>query len=249
MKNSQEIEQLWMEYKKNRTDSVKKQLIEHYAPLIKIIASKFKMNNYQGLEFDDLIHYGVIGLVDAIEKFDIEKNIKFESYATLRIRGEIIDNIRRTDWAPRCVRKNQKDIATTINSLEESLGRVPSDIEVAEKLGITLAEYVKQLEEINLLQILSVDAQFQMIDTSPQNIDSTEEVVERQWVISKLKETIEKLPERDQLLLHLYYFEELTFKEIGIVLGVSDSRVSQLHVRCIGKLRALLEKHNITCPI
>lgn len=249
MKTSQDVEQLWMEYKVNRTDSVKNQLIEHYAPLIKIIASKLKINMYNGFELDDLINYGIIGLVDAIEKFDITKSIKFESYATMRIRGEIIDCIRRVDWAPRCVRKNQKEIAIAVQTLEDKLGRVPTDIEIADELGISLEEYIKQLEEVNILQVLSLDDQFQVIDNNPKELTSIEEETEKEWIIKTLKDTIEKLPERDRLIIQLYYFEELTFKEISLVLGISDSRVSQLHVRCIGKLRALLERHHITCPL
>lgn len=249
MKNVQNAENLWMEYSKNRTDSVKKQLIEAYVPLIKIIASKIKVNAYQGLDFNDLMSYGIVGLIDAIDKFNPTMNVKFESYATIRIRGEIIDSIRRIDWAPRYVRKNQKNISSAVSLLEDDLGRTPTEEEVCYEIGVTLEEYTKMLDEINLLQVSSIDEQFKEVNNSPKKEPSTEEVVEKEEVLTALAESIENLPERDQQIVKLYYFEELSLKEIGKLLGISDSRTSQLHIRSISRLREMLDRRNITCPL
>ena len=188
------------------------------------------------MEYDDLVGYGVFGLIDAIEKFDIEKKVKFETYASLRIRGAIIDSIRDLDWAPRSLRKKGKELERAYFEVENRLGHSASDQEIADHLGITTDELHKLLQEVNMSQMISLEDYLDQnheigLDGLTMDRDTTrpEQRIEIVELRETLAEAIEKLPEKERMVVTLYYFEELTLKEISHIMKVSESRISQLH--------------------
>lgn len=246
MTHKKNINEILETYHRTKDIKLKHFLIEYYAQLVKIVASRLKIHLVQGLELDDLIGYGVIGLVDAIEKYDPTKNIKFETYASVRIRGEILDSMRKADWAPRELRKNQKLITTTEKKLEEVLCRTPTDEEVMAELGLNKDSFLKIKDDINMLQMISLDDDTIKLN-SKQLIDySLENQIEKTSSLEVLKNALAQLPEREQMIIKLYYYNELTFKEIGEILNLSFSRVSQLHMLSMLKLKELIGKENIS---
>ncbi len=232
------------------TPQQKDKLIMEYAPLIKFIAQKIAVRLPSNIELDDLISSGVIGLMDAIEKYDPTRDNKFKTYAEFRIRGSILDELRAQDWVPRSVRDKAKLLDRTIGELETELGRSPEDEEVAAKLGMTMDEFYDLVNQVRPVSVLSIDerATFSNVDKksilsilegaklnnpfNQLNSKSVKEVVTR---------AIEELPERQRLVLSLYYYEDLNLKEIGKVLRVTESRVSQLHAQAVARLRAKLQ--------
>lgn len=250
IKNGEELEHLWEDYKKNPTKDVKDRIIVGYTPLVKYIAGRMNVYLSNNVEYDDLVSYGIFGLIDAVDKFKLTKNVKFETYATLRIRGAILDNIRKMDWVPRTLRQKQKQLDKTLNELEIELGRFPTDEEIAKKLDIKVEEVGKLIQETNVSSIISLE------DYTEQNYESNvleikedrntltpEKQLENEEVKELLKSAMEELNEREKKLVFLYYFEELTLKEISKVLEVSESRVSQLHSNVLLKMRKRLGKY------
>lgn len=231
------------------TPQQKDKLILEYAPLIKFIAQKIAVRLPPNIELDDLISSGVIGLMDAIEKYDPTRDNKFKTYAEFRIRGSILDELRAQDWVPRSVRDKAKMLDRTLIELEATLGRSATDDEVAEKLGISIDDFHDLVNQVRPVSVLSIDdaATFSNVDKksilnllescklnnpyNQLNLKSVKQVVAR---------AIEELPERQRLVLSLYYYEDLNLKEIGRILRVTESRVSQLHAQAIAKLRAKL---------
>lgn len=246
----QSIDKTWKRYKAHKDLEAKQELIIHYAYLVKLVAGRVNiyLNNY--VELGDLIGYGIIGLIDAIDKFSLDKNVKFDTYASLRIRGAILDEIRKLDWIPRSLRKKQKELAKTVQELGMSLGRQPQDQEIAHALGLKMQDYYELLQQTNISNLLFID------DCAPQiaNIEDTttpkpEYHVERQEILEDLTHAMEELPERERMVITLYYFEEMTLKEISSILEVSESRVSQLHTKAVSRLRITLEKHDKVMPL
>lgn len=234
------------------TPAQKDKLIMEYAPLIKFIAQKIAIRLPANIELDDLISSGVIGLMDAIEKYDPSRDNKFKTYAEFRIRGSILDELRAQDWVPRSVRDKAKLLDRTMISLEAELGRTASDEELAMKLGITMDEFHDLVNQVRPVSVLSIDeaTTFSSVDkksimnllescrlNNPYNQLNLKTVKE---VVAK---SIEELPERQRLVLSLYYYEDLNLKEIGRVLRVTESRVSQLHAQAITRLRSKLTAH------
>ncbi|MDR2363682.1 MAG: RNA polymerase sigma factor WhiG [Spirochaetaceae bacterium] len=243
-------EELWVDYRKTRDPRIRENFIRQYAPLVKYVAGKVAIGMPANVEFDDLVGYGAFGLMDAIDKFDPEKNVKFKTYAVTRIRGAIFDELRSIDWVPRSVRQKTREVEETIGALEAQLGRTATDQEIANSLGISEAEYLKTIMKISGTSILSLnDVWFSGDENDKVSIgDSIEApsslnpdvIVEKEEIRRVIVEAIQELPDKEKKILVLYYYEELTLKEIGQVLEVTESRVSQLHTKAILRLRAKL---------
>jgi RNA polymerase sigma factor for flagellar operon FliA len=243
-------EERWQEYRKTRNPALREAFIKQYAPLVKYVAGKVAMGMPSNVEFDDLVGFGVFGLIDAIDKYDPEKNVKFKTYAVTRIRGAIFDELRQIDWVPRSVRQKTREIESVISSLEAQLGRTASDQEVAGAMGMSEDEYLKTIQKISGTSILSLnDVWFSgdekdrvsIVDSieAPSSLNPdvmVEKEVMRQVIIAAINE----LPDKEKKILILYYYEDLTLKDIGRVLEVTESRVSQLHTKAILHLRSKL---------
>lgn len=243
-------EELWRLYRETRNPAIRDRLVEQYAPLVKYVAGKVAVGMPHNVEFDDLVGYGVFGLFDAIEKFDPEKHVKFKTYAVTRIRGAIFDELRSIDWVPRSVRQKSREIEEAVHRLESSLGRSATDAEIAKDMGMTPKEFEKTMLKISGTSILSLnDVWYTGEDNDKVSIaDSIESpvslnpdtIVEKGEIKRVIIEAINELPVKEKKVLVLYYYEDLTLKEIGRVLEVTESRVSQLHTKAIMRLRAKL---------
>lgn len=237
---------LWEEYARTKSSKIREKLILEYAGLVKIVAGRLGMYLGYTVEYDDLVGYGIFGLIDAIDKFELSKGVKFETYASLRIRGAIIDQIRKMDWIPRTIRQKQKKIETAMQELERELGRTPNSEELAKYLEVTVEEVERMISQANLSNLISLDEYLEQgsdVHTEPSGrpwFDQPEQVVDRQETKRILAEAIDKLTEKEQKVIALYYFEELTLKEISNVLEVSESRVSQLHTKALKKMKERL---------
>jgi len=243
-------EELWQEYRKTRDPKIREAFIKQYAPLVKYVAGRVAVGMPNNVEFDDLVGFGVFGLIDAIEKYDTEKNVKFKTYAVTRIRGAIFDELRLIDWVPRSVRQKTREVETTISSLEAQLGRTASDQEIASAMGLDESEYMKVIQKISGTSIISLnDLWYSGDDNDKVSIgDSIESpssmnpdvVVVNEEIRRVIVEAINELPDKEKKILVLYYYEDLTLKDIGRVLQVTESRVSQLHSKAILHLRSKL---------
>ncbi|MBO6137910.1 MAG: FliA/WhiG family RNA polymerase sigma factor [Lachnospiraceae bacterium] len=240
---------LWDEYAVNRSAELREKIIVEYAPLVKIVAGRLGMYLGYNVEYDDLVGYGVFGLIDAIDKFDFSKDVKFETYASLRIRGAILDQIRKMDWIPRTIRQKQKKIDAAIKDVETSKGRAATDTEIAENLGISEDEYADWQSQMAVTNVVSLDefieqgTEAPIKDSARSRMEGPEEAVEKEELKKMLAESLELLTEKERKVIVLYYYEELTLKEISNVLEVSEPRVSQLHVRALQKMKAKLGKY------
>jgi len=247
-----ETQALFREYRKTKDQAVRDRLILTYAPLVKYVAGRLGSGLPAHVDENDLVSYGLLGLIGAIERFDPDRDIKFETYAIARIKGSIIDELRALDWVPRSVRSRARDIERAIGELERKLHRAPTDEEIAEKLGVTTEELDDSLSEIGRSSIAALDElwtissggggdQVALIDTieDTQGPEPQSELAQTE-LKEALGEAIARLPEREKLVVTLYYYEELTLREIGEVLGVTESRVSQLHTKAILRLKARL---------
>jgi len=254
------MQALWRSYRSNADPAIRDRLIVTYAPLVKYVAGRLGSGLPAHVDDEDLVSYGLLGLIGAIERYDPERDVKFETYAIARIRGAIIDELRALDWVPRSVRSRARDIERAIGELEAKLGRVPTDEEIATKLGLTQEELDESLSEISRSSIAALDElwtisgsggdQVALIDTiedtdapDPQGALSQTELREA------IADAIARLPEREKLVVTLYYYEELTLREIGEVLGVTESRVSQLHTKAILRLKARLAGSATRAPL
>jgi RNA polymerase sigma factor FliA len=242
---------LWAEYKETHSPDAREKVILHYAPLVKYVAGRVSTGLPPSVEFGDLVSYGVFGLLDAIEKYDPSRGIKFETYAIARIKGAIIDELRAEDWVPRSVRFKAREIERAYMALESELRRIPTDEEVAEKLGISIEEYLNLLSKMALISLVALDELWTVSGDKPDKI-SLADIVEdvkvkdpsKTFEIEEMKDiiadAINRLPERERIVVTLYYFEGLTMREIGEVLTVTESRVCQMHTKAILRLRARL---------
>jgi RNA polymerase sigma factor for flagellar operon FliA len=243
-------EELWQQYRQTKDLKIRETFIKQYAPLVKYVAGKVAVGMPHNVEFDDLVGFGVFGLLDAIDKFDPDKNVKFKTYAVTRIRGAIFDELRSIDWVPRSVRQKTREVEDAIGSLEAQLGRTATDQEIAQSMGMDENEFLKTMMKISGTSILSLnDVWFSGDENDKVSIgDSIEspaslnpEVeVEKNEIRRVIVEAINDLPDKEKKILVLYYYEDLTLKEIGQVLEVTESRVSQLHTKAILRLRSRL---------
>ena len=238
---------LWEEYTKNKSTQLREQIIIEYVPLVKLVAGRLNMYLGYTVEYDDLVSYGVFGLIDAIDKFDYDKGIKFETYASLRIRGSILDQIRKMDWIPRSVRQKQKQIEQAIAKLEKEKGANIKDI--AAELGISIDEYRSWEGSANISNIASLDEFMEQgPDGGVREFKNTtylepEQAMDRDEVKKMLMEALELLTEKEKKVVLLYYYEDLTLKEVASVLEVSESRISQLHSKALEKMKKHLGKY------
>jgi len=245
-----ETQALWREYRRTRDERLRQRLILTYAPLVKYVAGRIGSGLPAHVDDEDLVSYGLLGLIGAIERYDPDRDTKFETYAIARIKGSIIDELRAMDWVPRSVRSRARDIERAIAELESKLGRAPNDEEIARQIGLTEPELEDSLTEISRTSIAALDElwtvspggdQIALIDTieDTQGPDPESALADTE-LREAVAESISRLPEREKLVITLYYYEELTLREIGDVLGVTESRVSQLHTKAILRLKARL---------
>ncbi|WP_026504268.1 FliA/WhiG family RNA polymerase sigma factor [Butyrivibrio sp. NC3005] len=240
---------MWKEYEKNKTPEIREKLILEYAPLVKLVAGRLSMYLGFNVEYDDLVGYGVFGLIDAIDKFDTMKDVKFETYASLRIRGAILDQIRKMDWIPRTIRDRQKKIGAAIKEVEAESGHVATDSEVAKKMQISEDEYLNWQSQMKVTGVISLNEFMEAGSDISEDagtghtFEKPEEVVEKNELKKILGQALDLLTEKERKVVLLYYYEELTLKEISNVLEVSESRVSQLHTRALQKMRVKLGKY------
>jgi RNA polymerase sigma factor for flagellar operon FliA len=242
---------LWRDYRRTADKDLRDRLILTYAPLVKFVAGRLGSGLPAHVEENDLVSYGLLGLIGAIERYDPDRDVKFETYAMARIKGSIIDELRAMDWVPRSVRSRAREIERAIAALEAQLHRAPTDEEIAAKLSITVEELDESLTDISRSSIAALDElwtissgsgdQVALIDT----IEDTQgpepqSALDQNELREAIAESISRLPEREKIVVTLYYYEELTLREIGEVLGVTESRVSQLHTKAILRLKARL---------
>ena len=242
-------DELWKSYFKMKNRSIKQQLIEEYIELVKIVAGR--MYNFYGskVEYDDLVSFGIMGLIDSIERFDLSKNTKFETYAQIRIKGTIIDNIRKLDWIPRSLRKKSKDIQEGMLKLGNKLGRTPSNIELSQYLQISLKELESTLSDISNFNMTSLEdllinkGEYSINNDKDKN--TPEQIFEKREIKEILSNIVRKLPKQEKIVVSLYYYEELTYKEIGYIMELSESRISQIHSKAILMIKNQLIKVEI----
>ncbi|HOY65657.1 MAG TPA: RNA polymerase sigma factor WhiG [Candidatus Ozemobacteraceae bacterium] len=246
----EEDQKLWQQYKTSRDQRIKDSLIMKYASFVKYVAGRIAVNLPSNVEFDDLVSYGILGLIDAIDKYDTGRNTKFKTYAKTRIRGAIFDELRQLDWTPRSIRQKARKLEKAYAKLEGKLGRDATDEEIAEFLKIDISELHKLFDETKKSLLLSLDeifyddeegsSRFDFVED--QKSDNPQRKIEEAEAKRILTDAISKLSERERMVITLYYYEDLTSKEIGKILGVSDSRVSQLHTKAILRLRGRLAR-------
>ena len=246
-----ELRELWLRYKQDGDETARERLVVAYSPLVKFIAGRMASGLPSHVEESDLISYGLLGLIGAIERYDPAREIKFETFAVARIKGAIIDELRSLDWVPRSVRARARDVERAHAALEGKLGRAPTDEEMATRLEMSVDEFHDALLEIANSSVLALDdlwtfadpegggGQISVLDTiqDPNAIDPEAEAHTSE-LKDRLADAIESLPERERLVIALYYYENLTLREIGEVLGVTESRVSQLHTKAVLGLRS-----------
>lgn len=241
---------LWDDYERTKSHEIREKIILEYAPLVKVVSGRLSMYLGYNVEYDDLVSYGVFGLIDAIDKFDSKKAVKFETYASLRIRGAILDQIRKMDWIPRTIRQRQKKIDAVIREVETTTGRNASDEEIAVGLGITGDEYLEWQSQMKITNVVSLNEYMEQgseisgdAKSTSGHFDAPEDVIEKQELKEILKESLELLTEKEKKVILLYYYEELTLKEISNILEVTESRISQLHTRALQKMKAKLGRY------
>lgn len=240
--SDEERQKLWDEYGKKHSTELREKIIIEYAGLVKIVAGRLSIYLGYNVEYDDLVGYGTFGLIDAIDKFDCSKGVKFETYASLRIRGAILDQIRKMDWIPRTLRQKQKKIDAAYQKIESLNGRMATDEEVAAELEISVDEFENWQAQTKLSNLVSLDEYIEQGETKVETTCSEdfvqpEKVVEKEELKQILMTTLETLTEKERKVILLYYYEELTLKEISSVLEVSESRISQLHTKALQKMR------------
>jgi RNA polymerase sigma factor FliA len=240
---------MWAEYAKSRTPECREKIILEYAPLVKVVAGRLSMYLGYSVEYDDLVGYGIFGLIDAIDKFNPEKAVKFETYASLRIRGAIFDQIRKMDWIPRTIRQKQKKINMAIKEIEEKTGKNATDAEIAIELAITEEDLLDWQTQMKATSIMSLNEYIEQGSevpndkNAPAQFEQPEDVIEQNELKSMLSESLDLLTEKERKVIVLYYYEELTLKEISNILEVSESRISQLHTKGLQKMKTKMGRY------
>lgn len=248
-----ELHQLWRDFKDSADPRLRERLILHYSPLVKYVAGRVGVGLPPNIEQADLVSYGIFGLIDAIEKFDLERAIKFETYAISRIRGAIIDELRSIDWIPRSVRYKAREVEKAYAALEAGLHRTPTEAEVASQMGISLDELHQIFSQVSFVNVVALDELLSvggekgdklslvdtLEDTKAEDPVMSFEAEETKYLLAR---AINTLPEREKIVVTLYYYEGLTLAEIGRVLGVTESRICQMHTKSVLQLRAKLSE-------
>ncbi|MBJ6363403.1 FliA/WhiG family RNA polymerase sigma factor [Paenibacillus sp. GCM10012307] len=242
--------EMWQEWKENGNIEAKKQLIEHYLPLVDYVSNRMAIGLPKNVSKDDLASNGVMGLIDAIEKFDYQRGLQFETYASWRIRGAVIDGLRQGDWVPRSIREKAKRIEEAYQLLEQKYLRSVSDAEMSEYLNVTEKEFLHMLQEIAITTVCSLEDPIReeesetrltlLVDEKAKNPDYK---IQEFYIKNALVKGIERLTEKERIVVSLFYYEELSLSEIAEVMSLSPSRISQLHSKAILRLRGTLAKH------
>ncbi|MCI9173644.1 MAG: FliA/WhiG family RNA polymerase sigma factor [Lachnospiraceae bacterium] len=241
--NAAERERLWADFLKKPTAELRERIIVEYAPLVRIVAGRLSMYLGYNVEYDDLVGYGIFGLIDAIDKFDVNKDVKFETYASLRIRGSILDQIRKMDWIPRTVRQKQKKIDEAIKKIETRTGRTALDEEIASELDVSSDELLNWQTQLKITNVVSLNEYVEqgmeptMDARGNSHFIQPEDAVAEEELKKVLEESLQVLTEKERKVITLYYYEDLTLKEISNVLEVSESRISQLHTKALMKMK------------
>ena len=246
-----ELRDLWRRYKTSADDRARERLVIAYSPLVKYVAGRMASGLPAHVEESDLISYGLVGLISAIQRFEPERDIKFETYAITRIKGAIIDELRSLDWVPRSVRARAREIERTNSKLEHRLQRAPTDEEMAAELDMSVDDFQDALLQISNSSVAALDELWTVSDASGDQVsllDTLQDpdapdpahVMDMTDLKDRVADAIARLPEREKLVVALYYYENLTLREIGEVLGVTESRVSQLHTKAVLRLRSRL---------
>lgn len=245
------VDTLWREFKATGDSRLRERLILHYSPLVKYVAGRVGVGLPPNIEQADLVSYGIFGLIDAIEKFDIERAIKFETYAISRIRGAIIDELRSIDWIPRSVRYKAREVEKAYANLEAKLRRTPTEQEVAGELEISVSDLRAIFSQVSFVNVLALDEllntggdkgdKLSLVDTlEDSKAEDPVQAFEAEEMKHLLAGAINTLPEREKIVVTLYYYEGLTLAEIGQVLGVTESRICQMHTKAVLQLRGKL---------
>ncbi len=246
-----ELRELWRRYKEQGDGAARERLVVAYSPMVKFVAGRLGAGLPSHVEDADLISYGLVGLIGAIERFEPERGIKFETFAMTRIRGSIIDELRTLDWVPRSVRARAREIERANMKLEATLQRAPSDEEMAGELGMSVDDFHEALLQISNSTIVALDELWNVSDSTGDSVSlldtlpdrgapDPQALVDQSELRDRIADAIAALPEREKLVVALYYYENLTLREIGEVLGVTESRVSQLHTKAVLRLRSKL---------
>lgn len=247
------IKELWIKYSETKSQDIRNEIIIEYANLVKIIASRLSAYLGNCIEYEELVSYGTIGLINAVNRYDISMNVKFETYASMRIKGEMIDQLRKSDWVPRVVREKEKKYNNAYNVLYNRLGREPTNSELQEELGMSEKEFNSMVVLLNSTQMIYMDDNGSLDDTGD-NVSiadtikqDTFESPEKHVLMSELKEKLElaldKLTERERKVIELYYYNDLSLTEISKVLNITGSRASQLHSKAIVKIKDDLKEY------
>ena len=249
MRRDLDIEHVWAQWFERRDRSSRDRIIVHYSPLVKFVAGRVGAGLPSSVDSADLVSAGVFGLMDAVDRFDPERGVKFETFAVPRIRGAIFDGLRALDWVPRSVRSRAREVEVAFNELEGRFGRAPTDDELAAHLHLSDAEFQKWLTSIASTTVGPLDRAL-VAGAEPRPLsgalpDSPAAVVEEGEVKRLVKAEVRRLPDREKTVLSLYYDEGLTLAEIGSVLGVTESRVSQIHTKAVLHLRARLSASGV----
>jgi RNA polymerase sigma factor for flagellar operon FliA len=246
-----ELRDLWRRYKASGDDKARERLVVAYSPLVKYVAGRMASGLPAHVEESDLISYGLVGLISAIQRFEPERDIKFETYAITRIKGAIIDELRSLDWVPRSVRSRAREIEKANSKLEHKLQRAPTDEEMALELEMSVDEFQEALLQISNSTVAALDELWTVSDSSGDQVSLLDtiqdpdapdpaQLMDATDMKDRVADAIARLPEREKLVVALYYYENLTLREIGEVLGVTESRVSQLHTKAVLRLRSRL---------
>jgi RNA polymerase sigma factor for flagellar operon FliA len=246
-----ELKDLWRRFKDDGDQRARERLVLAYSPLVKYVAGRMSSGLPAHVEEADLISYGLLGLISAIERFEPEREIRFETFAVTRIKGSIIDELRSLDWVPRSVRAKAREIEQTNAKLEHKLQRAPTDAEMSEALGVTQDEFQDSLVRIANSSVVALDELWTVSDSSGDQVSLLDTIpdpgaadpakeMDLTDMKDRLADAIARLPEREKLVIALYYYENLTLREIGEVLGVTESRVSQLHTKAVLRLKSKL---------
>ena len=240
-KPSVDIASLWGVYQKGRSTEVRDQLVEQYLPLVNIIAGRLAIGLPSHVDRDDLISSGFFGLLDAIERYDYARGNKFETYAGVRIRGSMLDYLRSKDWLPVSMRQKIRKYEQTVAELEGQLGRPATDAELADELGLAAKDLQALVTQLNVATIIPLE-EYVHAETPQIGEMDPQEMVERNELKNILAGAIDKLPDKEKTVVSLYYYEELTLKEISLVLHLSEARISQLHTKAVFRLRGYLSR-------
>jgi RNA polymerase sigma factor for flagellar operon FliA len=251
-----ELRDLWRRYKANGDERARERLVVAYSPLAKYVAGRMASGLPAHVEEADLISYGLVGLISAIKRFELAREIKFETYALPRIKGAIIDELRSLDWVPRSVRARAREIERANVKLENRFQRAPTDEEMASELEMTMDEFQEALLQISNSTIAALDELWSISDTSGDQVSLLDtlhdpdapdpaQLMDASELKDRIADAIARLPEREKLVIALYYYENLTLREIGEVLGVTESRISQLHTKAVLRLRSRLQSEEV----